>query len=233
MIDILTQKLQWCIENDVWNSDDSENSSLLISPKKDIAVAWTRTGFYEAQREKITFNNCATGHTYCLRKNGTLHEWTKFQKWYLEGDNTSLFRTDTPITRTEIEIDGETWDYTRWMRPGSGIGKTNSQTNISEVPGHMMNIIDIYYDAVASLIKVARAYNEETIPDLSFRHLMIDDKGYYFVKNFNLWDQTPKKVVTTSITFGIMLIQATNSLPSDFLDEWSTKATEKWSALYE
>lgn len=233
MIDILTQKLQWCIENDVWSSDDSENSSLLISPKKDIAIAWTRTGFYEAQREKITFNNCETGHTYCLKKNGTLHEWTKFQKWYLEGIDNKLFRVDAPLARVEVDIAGDSWEYTRWMRPGSGVGHTTTLTNIDLVPEHLTTIIDLYYNAVSALIKVAREYNEDTIPDLTFRHLMTDAQGYYFVKNFDLWDQTPEKVVTTCISLGEMLIRSSNKMPEGFLEEWVAKSTEKWSTLYE
>ena len=232
MIDILTQKLQSCIDQDIWNSDDSENPNLLITPKKDIIVEWSGTGFFEVQRNKVTFNDCIIGHTYCIRKNGTLNEWTKFQKWYLEGVESGLFRTDVPLTRSEFEINGESWDYTRWMRPGAGIGKTTLQTDIDLVPEHLLKIIDSYHHAIKSMIDVAQEYNETTIPDLSFRHLMKDEKGYYFLKNFDLWDQTPQKVITTCLTLGEMFIQATSSkLPEGFLEDWSFKASGKWNTL--
>ena len=232
MIEILTQKLQSCIEQDVWNSDDSDNPNLLITPKKDIIVEWSGNGFFEIQRNKVTFNDCVIGHTHCLRKNGTADEWTKFQKWYLDGFENKLFRVDVPLKRIETEITGESWDYTRWMRPGRGIGKTIAQTDIELVPDHMMNIIDIYYNAISALITVAQEYNETNIPDLSFRHLMKDDAGYYFVKNFDLWDQTPRKVIETCITLGEMFIQASSSsLPDGFFEEWSTKTRNKWNTL--
>ena len=232
MIDILTQKLQSCIDQDLWNSDDSNNPDLLITPKKDIIVEWSGTGYFEVQRNKVTFNDCLIGHTYCIRKGGTLTEWTKFQQWYLEGVETKLFRTDVPLTRSELEINGEAWDYTRWMRPGSGVGHTTPQTNIELIPEHLIQIIDNYHDAVAAMIKVANQYNEVTIPDLTFRHLMKDDKGYYFVKNFDLWDQTPQKVITTCIALGELFIEATAATaPEGFREEWSSKATQTWGKL--
>jgi hypothetical protein len=232
MIDLLTQKLQSCIAQDLWNSDDSNNSNLLITPNKDIMVEWSGDGFFEVQKNKVTFNDCVIGHTYCLRKNGTAVEWTKYQKWYLESVESKLFRIDAPITRSEIEINGEVWDYTRWIRPGSGIGKTLAQTNIESLPEHMINIIDIYYNALASLIKIAREHNENTIPALSLRHLMQDNAGYYFVKNFDLWDQTIQRVVSLNIELGEVFIKAGSSvLPSGFLEEWTTKARNKWNTL--
>jgi hypothetical protein len=118
------------------------------------------------------------------------------------------------------------------MRPGPGVGNTVVQTNIELVPEHMLNIIDSYYNAIESMIKIAREYNTDTIPDLSFRHLMKDDAGYYFVKNYDLWDQTPQKVIATCITLGEAFIQASrNRLPDGFLEEWSSQATSKWNTL--
>jgi hypothetical protein len=42
MIDTLTEKLQRSINQDLWQSDDSNNVNLLISPKKDIIIEWKR-----------------------------------------------------------------------------------------------------------------------------------------------------------------------------------------------
>jgi hypothetical protein len=237
MIDILTKKLQSCIEQDIWNSDDSENSNLLISPKKDVVLEWTDTGFFEIKKEKVMFNNCVTGHTYCLRKDGTIDEWVKFQKWYLEGTNSKLFRTDVPLYREEIEIDSVIWDYTRWMRPGAGVGELTTHqvfSNPAALPDFLNDVIDIYYDALLAIIKVAEEYDDPRIPDITFRQVMKDDRGYYFINNFDTWNRTPHNVITASIKLGQMLIGWFGpAIPEWFLDDWTARASAKWNTLYE
>jgi hypothetical protein len=237
MIDILTQKLQSCIEQDIWNSDDSENTNLLISPNKDVVLEWTDTGFFEVKKERVMFNNCVTGHTYCLRKDGTIDEWTKFQLWYLEGVNSKLFRTDVPLFRDEVEINSESWDYTHWMRPGAGVGELTTHqvfSNPAALPDFLNDVIDIYYDAMLAIIKVAEEYNDPRIPDITFRQVMKDDRGYYFINNFDTWNRTPYNVITASIKLGQMLIGWFGpAIPEWFLDDWTARASAKWNTLYE
>jgi hypothetical protein len=61
---------------------------------------------------------------------------------------------------------------------------------------------------------------------------MKDDAGYYFVKNFDLWDQTIQQVISLNIELGEVFIKAGSSvLPAGFLQEWSTKARSKWNTL--
>jgi hypothetical protein len=237
MIDILTQKLLTSLEQDIWNSDDSENTNLLISPKKDIVIEWTDTGYFEIQKSKVTFNNCVTGHTYCLRKNGTIDEWVKFQKWYLQGFNSKLYRTDVPISRDETEINGEQWDCTRWMRPGIGIGELNPHRALSDVtavPDFLNSIIDIYYEAIASALNIGRDYDptDVRIPDITFRHLLSDSTGYYFVKNFDTWDQNPEKIITLCIGLAQLVMKDFGpAISEEFYNEWTDKATQKWMSL--
>jgi hypothetical protein len=231
MIEILAQKLQSCIEQDIWNSDDSTNPDLIISPKKDIIIEWTDTGFFEIQKEKVMFNDCSIGHTYCLRKNGTLPEWTKFQLWYLEGIDSKLFRSDAPLLREDTTINGDSWDYTKWMRPGPGVG-TVSIFNPITLETFLNEIVDPYYYAVAGAIKIAKENDDDRIPSISLLHGLKDNQGYYFTKNFDLWDQTPEKLIRLNIELGQIIIQENNAtLPAGFKETWSEAVSQKWNSL--
>jgi hypothetical protein len=231
MLDILTQKLQSCIEQDVWNSDDSTNPDLFVSPKKDIIIEWTDTGYFEVQKEKIMFNDCSIGHTHCLRKNGTLHEWTKFQLWYLEGIDSKLFRCDAPLLREDVPINEDSWDYSRWMRPGEGVGTVNI-FNPATLGVYLNEIIDPYYNALAGAIKIAKEHGDGRIPSISLLHGLKDDQGYYFTRSFDLWDQEPNKIIQMNIDFGKTIIQENiASLTEGFKEMWSEAAAQKWNKL--
>jgi hypothetical protein len=231
MLDILTQKLQSFIEQDAWNSDDSTNPDLFVSPKKDIIIEWTDTGYFEVQKEKIMFNDCSIGHTHCLRKNGTSHEWTKFQLWYLEGIDSKLFRCDAPLLRQETTFNNESWDYSRWMRPGSGVG-TITVFNPATLEVYLTEIIDPYYHALAGALKIAKENSDGRIPSISLLHGLKDGQGYYFTRSFDLWDQNPNKVIRMNIEFGKTLIQGSiESLPEGFKETWSEAVEQKWGTL--
>ena len=231
MLNTLVQKLQSCIEQDTWNSDDSANPDLFISPKKDIIIEWTDTGYFEIQKEKITFNDCSIGHTYCLRKNGTLQEWTKFQQWYLKGIDSKLFRCDVPLSREDTTFNSESWEYIRWMRPGSGVGTVNV-FNPATLEIFLNEIIDPYYNAVSGAIKISKETDDGRIPSISLLHGLKDDQGYYFIRCFDLWDQNPNKVIQMNIEFGKTIIQENiTSLPEGFKETWSEAMTQKWNTL--
>jgi hypothetical protein len=234
MIDILIQKMQTCLAQDAWNSDDSDNPDLLISPKKDIIIEWNDTGYFEIQRERVSFNDCVIGHTYSLKKNGDASNWIKFQQWYLDGVTSKNFRSDAPVKRTEVEIDGDTWEYTRWMRAGKGHGDVPFQyfANPELLPTFLNEIIDPYYEAVAGLIRVSKQYQDTSVPHLAITHGLKDKSGYYFVKSFDLWDQTPSRIIQMNLETGQLVIQHFQSaLPKDFGQIWHETASQKWNSL--
>jgi len=248
----LSQALQSAIDQNIWNSDDFNNPDLLISPLKDFAINWTDTGYYQIETDKIMFNDCIEGHTYTYRKsfagnldstrapisNGSRKEWKMFQDLFIEASTSGLFRIDAPISREEIEVGEEIWEYTRAARPGAGVG---------EIAGHYLypntietflnNIIDPYYYAMQAAIKVARnnleINGEIYVPEIGIIHILEDAQGYYFVKNFDSWTQTPDKIIRQNIKIAQFLIQeiAKSEVSDDFLNQWTTKAFTKWMSL--
>jgi hypothetical protein len=234
MINTLTEKLQRSINQDLWQSDDSNNVNLLISPKKDIIIEWIDTGYFEIQKNKILFNDCTIGHTYSLRKNGTLEEWSKFQHWHLEGEISGSFRTDIPRRREEVEINGEIWDYNHWKRPSHSIGAVVSQhfADPKLLPMFLNEIIDPYYEAVAGFIRIAKRYQLRLFPHLAILHGLKDEQGYYFIKCFDRWDQTLERSIEMNIETGQILIHRFQSvLPKDFGQQWYETASQKWKSL--
>ena len=234
MINSLTEKLQRSINQDVWNTEDATNPDLLISPKKDIIIEWIDTGYFEIQKNKILFNDCTVGHTYSLRKNGTPEQWNNFQLWHSEGETSGLFRTDIPRRREEIDVNGESWDYNHWTRPWPKVGAVVSQhfANPNLLPIFLNEIIDPYYEAVAGLIRISKRYQLRPFPHLSILHGLKDEQGYYFIKCFDLWDQTPERSIEMNIEIGQILIHRFQSvLPKDFGQQWYETASQKWKSL--
>ena len=245
MQDILEQKLAEVLEKDIWNYDDTTDNNILVSPLKDIVIEWTDQGYFQYQKEKIMFNDCVTGFTYSLRKDGHLIDWKMFQDLYIEASETKLWRIDAPVHRKELVIDGAHWEYTKVGRPGGGVGQVVDQhfMNKNNIGEFLEKIIDPYYHAIEAAIKVAknnpRPVNPETgftppltIPDISIRHILKDSQGYYFAKNFDVWDQTPDKVIRMCIGTGIMLFHdIEHDLPEDFIEKWTYKAFYKWTSL--
>jgi hypothetical protein len=246
----LSQALQSAVDQDIWNSDDSNNPDLLITPSKDIAIKWTDTGYYQIQLNKIMFNDCVEGHTYTYRKTsaenplstrepGSRKEWKMFQDLFIEASTSKLFRIDAPISREEIEVGEETWEYTRAARPGTGIGEITNQhwLNPKSIETFLNNIIDPYYYAIQAAIKVARNNleidGEIYIPKIGIAHILEDKDGYYFVKNFDSWNQTPDRVIRQNIKISQVLIQkiAKSEVSDDFLNQWTTGAFNKWMSL--
>jgi hypothetical protein len=245
MIDILIEKLETSISKDIWSYNDSSDSNILVSPFKDIVIEWTDTGYFQIQKEKIMFNDCVNGHTYSFRKNGSREDWKKFQDLFIEASETKLFRIDAPIFREEKDKDGSTWEYTKVARPGGGVGQVSDQHFINrEMIGQFLEgIIDPYYHAIDTAIKIAKnnpgPVNPDTglsppltIPDISIRHALKDDQGYYFAKNFDVWDQIPEKVIRMCIGTGMMLIRdIDHKLPADFIEKWTVRAFDKWTSV--
>ena len=245
----LSQALQSAIDQNIWNSDDSNSPDLLITPSKDIAIKWTDTGYYQIQPDKIMFNDCVEGHTYTYRKSdpgdplssmapGSRKEWKMFQDLFIEASMSKLFRIDAPISREEIEVGEETWEYTRAARPGAGIGEISRHYLYpNTIETFLNNIIDPYYYAMQAAIKVARNNLEIDaeiyVPDIGIIHILEDAQGYYFVKNFDRWNQTPDKIIRQNIKIAQFLIQeiAKSEVSDDFLNQWTTRAFTKWMSL--
>lgn len=246
----LSQALQSAIDQDIWNSDDFNNPDLLITPSKDFAIKWTDTGYYQIQPDKIMFNDCVEGHTYTYKKSspgnqlsslapGSRKEWKMFQDLFIEASTSGLFRIDAPISREEIEVGEETWEYTRAARPGAGVGEITEQHWLTpkKIESFLNNIIDPYYYALQAAIKVARNNleidGEIYIPNIGVAHILEDGQGYYFVKNFDRWNHTPDKVIRQNIKMAQLLIQeiARSEVSDDFLNQWTSKAFTKWMSL--
>ena len=249
----LSQALQSAIDQNIWNSDDFNNPDLLISPSKDFAINWTDTGYYQIETDKIMFNDCVEGHTYTYRKsfagnldstrapisNGSRKEWKMFQDLFIEASTSGLFRIDAPISREEIEVGEEIWEYTRAARPGAGVGEIVDPhwVNPKSIETFLNNIIDPYYYIIQAAIKVARNNleigAEIYIPNISIPHIQKDGQGYYFVKNFDLWNQTPDKVIRQTIKVSQFLIReiARSEVSDDFLNQWTAKSFNKWMSL--
>jgi hypothetical protein len=172
MLDILTQKYQSAVAQDIWNYNDSNDPAVLVCPSKDIVIEWTDSGYFEVKKDKITFNDCVNGHTYSLRKDETRsyrrdssrEDWRKFQELFIDASNTKLFRIDAPIFREEITIDNNDWEYTKIARPGASIGKIYNQhfMDPGTIEQFMEDIIDPYYYVIAGAIKVAN--NTPSLP---------------------------------------------------------------------
>jgi len=240
MLSILTQKLQTATEQDIWNYDDSDDPNTLVSPLKDIVIEWAETGYFQIQKNKIMFNDCISGYTFTLRKNGTTEDWRKFQDLYVEASMSKLFRIDAPIFREVHEIDSTSWEYTKVARPGSGVGTVDNQHYINPtlLVEFIDGIIDPYYHAIEAAIKVAKNSPPTksdlpiAIPDISVRHILKDKQGYYFAKNFDLWDQEPSRVIEMCIGLCQMLIRDVGtSLSPEFIDDWTLRASNKWLSL--
>jgi len=246
----LSQALQSAVDQDIWNSDDSNNPDLLITPSKDIAIKWTDTGYYQIQLNKIMFNDCVEGHTYTYRKTsaenplstrepGSRKEWKMFRDLFIEASTSKLFRIDAPISREEIAIGEATWEFTKVARNGQGIGKIVSQHYLTptEVETFLNNILDPYYYAIQAAIKVAKnnleIEGEIYIPPIGITHIIQDQQGYYFAKNFDSWNQPPDRVIRQSIKVAQSLIRdiANSEVSTDFLNQWTTKAFIKWTSL--
>jgi hypothetical protein len=245
MRDTLIQKLQTSIEQDIWNYDDSIDPNRLVSPLKDAVIEWNDTGYFEIKKDKIMFNDCVNGHTFTLKKNGTREDWKKFQDLFIEASETKLFRIDAPIFREELLIAEIPWEYTKVARPGGGVGQIADQhyMNTNLLVDFMNSIIDPFYYIIKSAIDVvnnnprltdpATGFHPPiTIPQLSIRHALKDDQGYYFVKNFDQWDQNPEKVIRTCITLGqIMIKDLGTTVPPEFLNDWTVRSFNKWTSL--
>ena len=133
-----------------------------------------------------------------------------------------------------MEIDNASWEYTRWMRAGPGYGDDPSQyfANPELLPLFLNEIIDPYYEAVAGLIRVSKKYQVTSVPHLAITHGLKDKSGYYFVKSFDLWDQTPNKIIQMNLETGQLIIQHFQSvLPKDFDQLWYETASQKWNSL--
>ena len=247
MLDILTQKYQSAVDQDIWNYNDSNDPAVLVSPSKDIVIEWTDSGYFEVKKDKITFNDCVNGHTYSLRKDETRsyrrdssrEDWRKFQELFIDASNTKLFRIDAPILREEITINNNDWEYTKVARPGASIGKISNQhfMDPSIIEQFMEDIIDPYYYVIAGAIKVANntpglpGFPPIAIPKISIRHANRDNQGYFFVKNFDQWGQSPEVVIDTCIKLGQLIMRDLGTSSSEFIDQWTTKATNKWGSL--
>jgi hypothetical protein len=240
MLDILTQKYQSAVDQDIWNYDDTNDLNILVSPLKDIVIEWNEFGYFQIQKDKIMLNDCVNGHTYTLRKDGTTEDWKKFQDLFIESSTSKLFRIDAPIFREVHEINNGSWEYTKAARPGAGVGTVNNQhfINPTLLIEFIDGIIDPYYYAIEAAIKVAKN-NPPTksllpiaIPDISVRHILKDKQGYYFAKNFDRWDQSPNRVIEMCIGLCQMLIRDVGtSLPLEFIDDWTFRASKKWLSL--
>lgn len=245
MRDILIQKLQKVTEQDIWNYDDSNNPDILVSPLKDVVIEWTDAGYFEIKKDKIMFNDCVNGHSYTLRKNGSREDWKKFQDLFIEASKTELFRIDAPIFREELLIAETFWEYTKAARPGGGVGAVVDQHYMNPILliDFLNDIIDPFYYIIKSAIDVANNnprpfdpatgfYVPITIPHISIRHALKDNQGYYFAKIFDRWEQTPEKVIRTSIMLGQLLIKDLGTtLPPEFLNDWTARAFNKWTLL--
>ena len=245
----LSQALQSAVDQDIWNSDDSNNPDLLITPSKDIAIKWTDTGYYQIQLDKIMFNDCVEGHTYTYRKSspsnplstrepGSRKEWKMFQDLFIEASTSKLFRIDAPISREEIAVGEETWEYTRAARPGTGVGEiAEHHLSPKTIETFLNNILDQYYYVIQAAIKIAKNNleidGEIYIPNIGIIHILEDKQGYYFVKNFDRWNHTPDKVIRQNIKMSQLLIQeiAKSEVSNDFLNQWTAKAFTKWMSL--
>lgn len=255
----LSQTLQTAINQDIWNSDDSTNPDLLITPLKDVAIQWNDTGYFQIQKEKISFTDCETGHTYAIRKTyddkqtyvnelgethfyeyGSRREWKMFQDLFIEGSNSGTFRIDAPISNEEVEINGVVWEFTKVARNGPGIGKIVDQHffNPKSVETFLNNIIDPYYYMLKGAIKSAKQnlpvpLSPIFIPAIGVAHILQDEQGYYFTKNFDNWRQPPDKVIRQAIAVSQNLIQNVggDEVSNDFLNQWTTKAFMKWTSV--
>jgi hypothetical protein len=249
----LSQTLQSAVEQNIWNSDDSNNPDLLISPLKDFVIQWTDIGYYQIEKNKIMFTDCAEGHIYTYRKttpenndstvapisHGSRKEWKMFQDLFVEASTSKLFRIDAPISRQEVEVGEEIWEYTKSAHPGAGVGEIVDQHWLTPatIETFLNNIIDPYYYAIEAAIKVAKN-NSETgspilIPYIAIAHILEDRQGYYFAKNFDLWNQHPDKVVRQNIQVAQFLIQkvCNSETSADFLNQWTTTAFTRWTPL--
>lgn len=244
MLNTLIEKLQSSIDRDVWNYDDFNDKNILVSPLKDTVIEWNDIGYFQIQREKIMFNDCANGHTYTLRKNGEEEDWKKFQDLFIDASNTKLFRIDAPIFREVHTIDNISWEYTKAARPGGGVGEVADQhlMNTNLIVDFMNGIIDPYYYIIKSAITVANNNKvidpttklelPVTIPYIIIRHALKDTQGYYFAKVFDQWHRTPKDIIETCIKFGQILIKDVGTnVPPEFLDDWTARASNKWTSL--
>jgi hypothetical protein len=244
MIDILIEKLETSISNDIWSYDDSSDSDILVSPLNDIVIVWTDTGYFQIQREKIMFNDCVSGHTFTLRKNGSREDWKKFQDLFIDASRTKLFRIDAPIFREEHDIGDDVWEYTKVARAGVGIGTVADQhfMNTNSIVDFMNDIIDPYYYIIKSAINVAnnnpnihpttKLELPITIPHIVIRHALKDKQGYYFAKACDRWERTPEDVIKTCIAVGQLIIKGVGTtVPPEFLDDWTARASNKWISL--
>jgi hypothetical protein len=244
MLDILTQKYQSAVDQDIWNYDDSNDANILVSPLKDIVIEWNSTGYFQIQQDKIMFNDCVSGHTFTLRKNGSREDWKKFQDLFIDASRTKLFRIDAPIFREEHDIGDDVWEYTKVARAGVGIGTVADQhfMNTNSIVDFMNDIIDPYYYIIKSAINVANDNPNIhptrfhvlpiTIPHIVIRHALKDKQGYYFAKACDRWERTPEDVIKTCIAVGQLIIKDTGTTVSpEFLDDWTARASNKWISL--
>jgi hypothetical protein len=248
MLDILKQKLQEAAEKDIWNSDDSNNPDILVSPLKDIVIEWTDTGYFQYQKEKVMFNDCTEGHTYILRKADLEMlrcDWTKFQELYIDSATNKLFRVDAPIRREEVEFQDDVWEYARFARPGRGVGEMTNYHLAHPINAirFLDEIVDPYYYIIKSTIEVAKNnltpqgtttgyISPLAIPDISIRHALKDPRGYYFAKNFDLWNHSPENVITSCIDLAQIIIRnVIRDTAPGFIEDWTERATTKWMSL--
>jgi hypothetical protein len=249
----LSQALKSAVDQNIWNSDDFNNPDLLITPAKDVAIQWTDTGYYQIESDKVMFTDCTEGHVYTYRKttpenidstkapisHGSRKEWKMFQDLFVEASTSGLFRIDAPISREEIEVGEEIWEYTRVSHPGAGVGEIIDQhwSKPNSIEPFLNNIIDIYYYVIQAAIKVARNNSEIDspilIPYIAIAHIIEDRQGYYFAKNFDFWNQSPDKVIRQNIQVAQFFIQeiAKSQVSDDFLNQWTTRAFNKWMSL--
>lgn len=249
MIDQLKAKLaEWTPEK-IKGYDDSADPNVLIGNTKETVIEWTDNGFYQiypqtselnieantlehgSSERKISFTDCDIGHTYSLSQKFNLTDWDKYQKLYLAGINSKLFRIDVPLEREIVSVNGTDFEYVRLMRPGQYQGQHNTYSNTFSTDDYYNSAIDDYYNVMRSIIDIAD--NTNSVLNITFRHRHVDKDGVFYINHNMLWGYNLEETIRHTLFLakrGLDSEKKFNNVSIN-LDEWAESAKTKWLSL--
>jgi hypothetical protein len=186
-------------------------------------IEWDDNGCFLISPHSITYCDFSIGRTQKISRKINLNDWSLFQKIYLDGWNSKLFRTDLPAKREVISINGEDWEYTETVRPGPGNGEI--------VPTEYKSSDDITLeiDAIYNFIKSAISLSP-TIPLIRFNNLRRDDVGVYFYSDWGDWIHSPQFVIK-NLLHSVRNYIGTNFRKFEDADTVYSQIENKWNSL--
>jgi hypothetical protein len=192
--------------------------------------------FYYIMPDEIRCYDLDIGRTYIFEKNWGESDWHLYRLLYLKSYNEKKFRIDVPIKQEISTVNGENWQYTEVMRPGLENGeyiRFYATSTAEDMATKAINIYELLIDQVYELLSASKEIsleNNSGIP-LFTGKFGEDAEGYYFLKNFGIWNSSISENIDKIIKKWSYNNNDFANLPEEYKIDWAIRARTKWEIL--